>query len=139
LHDALPISAGCPPTFRGYPVRCQSRIVLSALPLARVCPSGENARLPTPSVCPRKVASSRRVATSHSLTLVSARPVASSLPSGENDTCTTRICCPGRAAPEQRGAPRRPSRYAATSHSLTALSALAEARILPSGENTRAW
>ena len=46
----------------------QSRTVASILPLARVFPSGAKATQPTPSVCPRRAASSRFAARFHSRT-----------------------------------------------------------------------
>ena len=71
-----------------------SRIVPSALPLASVSPSGENARERTSHRCPPRTASVRPVSTDHSLISLSSPPVvARSEPSGEKARATTIPLC----------------------------------------------
>ena len=70
-----------------------SLIVPSALPEARVLPSGLYATNRTTSVCPLRVARSLPVCTSHSLTVLSWLPEASVLPSGLNATDVHRASC----------------------------------------------
>src|SRR5262249_46368736 len=63
-----------------------SLTVLSRLPLASVCPSGEKATEVTPSLCPLSVWISAPLTAFHSLTVLSPFPEASVLPSGEKAT-----------------------------------------------------
>ena len=55
-----------------------------SLPVAKVLPSGVNARQRTRLVCPSSVANSFPVATSHSLAVLASLAVAKVLPSGAN-------------------------------------------------------
>src|SRR5215468_3142567 len=70
-----------------------SLTVRSALAVANLLPSGENATEETPSPCPLRVMISWLVTASHSFTVRSVLPVASLLPSGENATEPIKIAC----------------------------------------------
>ena len=89
-------------------------------------PSGLNATLVTPPVCPLRVRVSWPVAASHTFTVLSPLAEASRWPSGLNATLLTSSVCPLRV---------RVSWPVAASHTFTVPSRLAEARRLPSGLN----
>ena len=69
--------------------------VWSSLPVTMRLPSGLNATLMTPSVCPLRESSSWPVSASHTFTVLSQLPVTMRLPSGLNATLLTPACvCP---------------------------------------------
>ena len=90
-------------------------------------PSGENAIVLTPPVCPFNTSRGAPVATSHSLTVASKDPEAKVYPSGENATEVTMSACPLRTASSLREATSH-------SHSLNMWPELDEAKIRPFGE-----
>lgn len=67
-------------------LRFQSRAVPSMLAVSIDLPSGENATLVTPPVCPLKIRTRRPTRTSHSRAVQSLLPVSAYLPSGEKAT-----------------------------------------------------
>jgi hypothetical protein len=67
----------------------QCLTVLSLLPLTRPCPSGVNATLRMPPLCPTRCAMSCPVWTSQRRTMLSEDPVATRSPSGEMETENT--------------------------------------------------
>ena len=114
----------------GLPVSvCQNRIVPSALPLASVVLSGENANAVIPLICPVSVARGSPVVVSHNCTVLSVLPLASIFPSGENTKTFVQPVCFSSVIH---------SSGLVVSHKRTVLSVLPLARRVPSCENANA-
>ena len=100
--------------------------ILSLLPLANVFPSGLNATLVTPPICPSSVRRCLPVRTSHKRMVSSSLALASVFPSWLNATSVVLPSCPCSV---QSSVP------VCTSHTRTVLSILALANKEPSGLN----
>src|SRR5207248_6714842 len=112
----------------------QILIVPSRLPVARVLPSGANTTEAISPVCPLRVSTRRRPATSHRYRVPFWPAVARVLPSGEKANARSPPLCCSKDPVSRPVAPAAPR---LTAQSFTVPARAADASVFPSGENAR--